>query len=557
MSENQAYDIIVVGASAAGLRAAARARRLLSNAKILVIDEDTYISYAACGMPYYISGDIENADKLRETAYGIVRDPEYFRTAKGLEVIIDTRVERIDRDARKIYCHSIKTGEDSEYSYDKLVLAMGASPVMLPMVPKDSKRITTLKTLHDAIDLRKSLERGEIKKVGIVGGGFIGCELAESFGALWGVDVVLIEAASHILSNILDTEMASAVEEYIKSEGVKLYTDCPLQEITESEEGVTIKTSQGAFEVDRAVIAVGVRPNGKLAEECGLKLGKWGGIVVDDKMATSDPNIFAAGDCVEMKHMISGKPLQLPLGSLANRQGRVVGSNLGGGDERFRPVVGSAAAKIFDMNVASTGLTEVAARNGGFDAGCVWGTLTDKPDYYPESQNVFLKLVYDKGSGRLLGLQGYSKGEVVKRVDVFAALLKHNGHLEDLLDMEFAYAPPYAPAVDPLFSLGAMARNAMLEGIDQVRPDTPLGDSIGVDVRQPYEVESNQLSELDCQNIPLEELREKCEELCKDRPLLAICEKGVRSSESVRILKEKGFTDVKYLGGGMHMKPAG
>jgi len=205
MSENQAYDIIVVGASAAGLRAAARARRLLSNAKILVIDEDTYISYAACGMPYYVSGDIENADKLRETAYGIVRDPEYFRTAKGLEVIIDTRVERIDRDARKIYCHSIKTGEDSEYSYDKLVLAMGASPVMLPMVPKDSKRITTLKTLHDAIDLRKSLERGEIKKVGIVGGGFIGCELAESFGALWGVDVVLIEAASHILSNILDT----------------------------------------------------------------------------------------------------------------------------------------------------------------------------------------------------------------------------------------------------------------------------------------------------------------------------------------------------------------
>jgi len=555
MSENQAYDVIVVGASAAGLRAAARARRLLSNAKILVIDEDTYISYAACGMPYYVSGDIENADKLRETAYGIVRDPEYFRTAKGLEVIIDTRVERIDRDARKIYCHSIKTGEDSEYSYDKLVLAMGASPVMLPMVPKDSKRITTLKTLHDAIDLRKSLERGEIKKVGIVGGGFIGCELAESFGALWGVDVVLIEAASHILPNILDTEMAYPVEDYLKSEDVKLYTNCPLQEITESEEAVTIKTSQGAFEVDRAVIAVGVRPNGKLAEECGLELGKWGGIVVDDKMTTSDPTIFAAGDCVEMKHMISGKPLQLPLGSLANRQGRIVGSNLGGGDERFRPVVGSAAAKIFDMNVASTGLTEVAATDAGFDTGCVWGTLTDKPDYYPESQNVFLKLVYDKGSGRLLGLQGYSKGEIVKRVDVFAALLKHNGHLEDLLDMEFAYAPPYAPAIDPLFSLGAIARNAMLEGIDQVRPDSPLGDAIGIDVRQPSEIEGNHLSELDCQNIPLEELREKCEELCKDRPLLAICEKGLRSSESVRILKEKGFTDVKYLGGGIHMKP--
>lgn len=557
MSKNQAYDIIVVGASAAGLRAAARARRLLSNAKIMVIDEDTYISYAACGMPYYVSGDIDNADKLRETAYGIVRDPEYFRTAKGIEVVIDTRVEQIDRDAHKIYCRSLKTGEDSEYSYDKLVLATGASPVILPVVPKGSKRITTFKTLHDAIDLRKSLERGEIKKVGIVGGGFIGCELAESFGALWGVDVVLIEAASHILSNILDSEMASAVEDYLKSEDVKLYINCPLQEITESEEAVTLETSQGAFQVDRAVIAVGVRPNGKLAKECGLELGKWGGIIVDDKMTTSDPTIFAAGDCVEVKHMISGKPLQLPLGSLANRQGRVVGSNLGGGDERFRPVVGSAAAKIFDMNVASTGLTEVAAQDAGFDAGSVWGTFTDKADYYPESQNVFLKLVYDKGSGQLLGLQGYGKGELVKRVDVFAALLRHDGYLEDLLDMEFAYAPPYAPAVDPLFSLGAIARNSQLEGIDQVRPDTPISDSIGVDVRQPYEVEGNQLSELDCQNIPLEELREKCGELCKDKPLLALCEKGLRSAESVRILKEKGFTDVKYLGGGIHMKPAG
>lgn len=557
MSENQGGQIIVVGASAAGLRAAARARRLLSNAKILVIDQDTYISYAACGMPYYVSGDIQNVDKLRATAYGLVRDPDFFRSAKGLEVITETRVERIDTDARKVFCRSIKTGEAIEYSYDKLVLATGASPILLPGIPKDSKRITTFKTLHDAIGLRKALERGEIKKVGIVGGGFIGCELAESFGALWGVEVVLVEAAPNILPNILDPEMALGVETYLKSEDVGVYTNCPLEGITETEDYVTLVTANGTFDVGCAVIALGIKPDSKLAADCGLTVGKSGGIVVDDKMITSDPSIFAAGDCIEVKHLISGKPLKLPLGSLANRQGRVVGSNLGGGDERFGPVVGSAAVKIFDMNVASTGLTEAAAKDAGFDAGCVWGTFSDKADYYPESQNVFLKLVYDKGSRRLLGLQGYSKGDVVKRVDVFAALLKHEGHLEDLLDMEFAYAPPYAPAVDPLYSLGCAARNAMLEGVEQLSPQTSLGDRVIIDVRQGYEVESRPFSEDDIRTIPLGELRKRYEEIPKDKPLVAVCSKGIRSSESVRILKEKGFTDVKYLGGGISMRSAG
>lgn len=555
MSENHDWHIIVVGANAAGLRAAARARRLLTDARILVIDQDSFISYGACGMPYFVSGDIHNADKLRETGYGVIRDPDFFRKAKGLEVIIKTRVERIDRDAHKVLCRSMDTGETSEYSYGKLILATGASPAMLPGVPPDTKRISTFKTLQDAINMRKSLERREINKVGIVGGGFIGCELTESFGALWGVEVVLIEAKSNILPGILDPEMAAPVETYMKSEGVEIHTNCPLEGITESGETVTLKTAQGAFEVDRAVIAVGVRPNSGLAGDCGLNVGKAGGIVVDDKMATSDPDIYAAGDCIEVRHLISGQPIQLPLGSLANRQGRVVGSNLGGGDERFGPVVGSAAVKIFDMNVAVTGLTEAAARDAGFDVACAWGTFSDKADYYPESENVYLKLVYDRNTGRLLGLQGYSKGEVVKRVDVFAALLKHGGHLEDLLDMEFAYAPPYAPAVDPLFSLGAIARNAMLEGVKQVSPAEPFGDRLVIDVRQDYEVESMPLPDKDTQNIPIIELREKCREIPEDKPLIAICSKGIRSAESVRILKEKGYSDVKYVGGGVLMKP--
>jgi len=556
MTEDRTISIIVVGASAAGLRAAARARRRLPDAKILVIDQGSFISYAGCGMPYFVSGDIQSVDKLRTTPYGLIRDVAFFREAKGLEVVTGTKVERIDRDARKVYCKSMRTGEASVYSYDKLVLATGARPIVPPGVLIDNKRITTFRSLEDAISLRKSLETGKIEKVGIIGGGLIGCELAEAFSALWGAKVVLIDAAPNILPGVLDPEMALAVEAYLKSEKVEIHTNCPFEDITGSAEAVTIKTAQTNFEVDCAVIAVGVRPNSELAAGCGLAIGKTGGVVVDDKMTTSDPNIFAAGDCVEVRHLISGKSINLPLGSLANRQGRIIGSNLGGGDERFGPVVGSTAVKLFDMNIAATGLMETSARDAGFNVGCVWGTFTDRADYYPEAQNIHFKLVFDKQSGRLLGLQGYGKGEVVKRVDVFSALLKNEGKLEDLMDMEFAYAPPYAPAVDPLYALACIARNAVLEEIQPLAPDSWYDERVIIDMRRPDELKSAPLPEKDILNIPFEEIRRKWEEIPKDKPLICICSKGVRSAESLRFLKEKGFSDIVYLGGGCFMKPA-
>jgi len=555
MTGDRTISIIVIGASAAGLRAAARARRRLPDANILVIDQGNFISYAGCGMPYFVSGDIQSADMLRRTPYGAIRDADFFREAKGLDVVTGTKVERIDRDARKVHCKSVKTGEGSVYSYDKLVLATGARPIVLPGVPVDNKRITTFRSLEDAISLRKSLETGKIEKAGIVGGGLIGCELAEAFSALWGAKVIIIDAAPNILPGILDPEMALAVEAYLRSENVEIHTSCPLENVTGSAEKVTIKTAKESFEVDCAVIAVGVRPNSELAAGCGLVTGKAGGIVVDDRMATSDPDIFAAGDCVEVRHLISGKSVNLPLGSLANRQGRIIGSNLGGGDERFGPVVGSAAVKLFDMNIAATGLMETAAREAGFDVGCVWGTFTDRADYYPEAQNIHFKLVFDRQSGRLLGLQGYGKGEVVKRVDVFSALLKNEGKLEDLMDMEFAYAPPYAPAVDPLYVLACIARDAVLEEIQPVAPDSRYDDRVIIDLRRPDELKAAPLPEKDILRIPFEELRRKWEEIPKDKPLICICAKGVRSAESLRFLREKGFSDMVYLGGGCLMKP--
>ena len=556
MNKKDAIRIVAVGANAAGLRAAARAKRLLPDAAVTVIDRGKFISYGACGMPYLVSGDIETADKLRETAYGVIRDPDFFRKAKGLEVVVQTEVERIDREARKVVCKSLLTGETSEYPYDKLILATGATPVAPSGIPKNSPRVSTFKILEDAIVLRKALQSGQIKKVGLVGAGPIGCELAEAFTAMWGAKAILFDAAPTILPAMLDPEMARAVETYMKGEGAEIHTNCPLLGVVESKEDVIIKTPKGDFAVDHVIIAIGVKPDSTLAAGCGLKIGKTGGIVVDEKMATSDPNIFAAGDCAELKHLVSGKAVILPLGSLANREGRVIGSNLGGGDERFGPVVGSAAVKVFDMNVSSTGLTTKAAQEAGFDVGVAWGSFTDKADYYPGFENLHLKLVFDRKTTKLLGLQGYGKGEVVKRVDVFASLLKHGGKIEDLLDAEFAYAPPFAPAVDPLYSIACTARNELLEGVQSLPPDADLDDRFIVDVRRTKEASDRPLPEKETMNVPFEEFRVICDQVPKDKDVVCICSKGVRSSEAARVLKERGCADVKYVGGGSLMKLA-
>ena len=556
MGTRDAMRIVVVGASAAGLRAASRSKRLLPKANVIVIDRGRFISYGACGMPYFVSGDIGSADKLRETAYGVIRDPDFFRKAKGLEVITQTEVERIERQARKVICRSTLDGETKEYPYDKLVLATGAGPVLPQGIPKDSRRVSTFKVLEDSIVLREALQSGRISTVGLIGAGPIGCELAEAFTAMWGGRAVLFDAAPQILPSMLDPEMARSVEAYVTSEGVEIRTNCPLQGITETEKGITVETPQGHFVVDHVVIAIGVRPDTQLAADCGLKIGATGGIVVDERMATSDRNIFAAGDCVELRHLISGDPILLPLGSLANREGRVVGSNLGGGEERFGPVVGCAAVKIFDMNVSAAGLTEREAARAGFDVGVAWGTFTDKADYYPESNEIHLKMVYDKGTTRLLGLQGYGKGEVVKRVDVFAALLKRSGKLEDLLDAEFAYAPPYAPALDPLYSLACVARNELLEGIQALPPDAHIGDRLIVDVRRIKEASGQPLPGRETANLPFEEFRVLCDQVPADKEAVCVCARGARASEAVRILRERGHTKVRYLGGGSSMRPS-
>ncbi len=551
-SPSRRQRIVVIGASAAGLKAAARAKRLMPEAQVTVLDERSFISYGACGLPYYLSGDIEDLDKLRQTAYGLVRDPDYFARVKGLDVHTRVRAVRFDPKAKRVEAVDLGSNERPVFDYDKLVIATGARP--RPLVGLQSgEACTFFHTPEEAVSLRKGLETGEIGSVIIVGGGFIGVELAGSFAELWGCEVTLLEAQDRLLPQLMDVDMSALLAGHLRRKGVAVHTGLPVtRAVTEDGQAVVMAGGE-THTADRVVVAVGVVPRITWALESGLETGPCGGVAVGDRLETNLPDVFAAGDCVELTHRVSGRCVLTPLGSLANRQGRVVGDNLSGILTRFGPVAGSACVKVFDWNVATTGLSVGGAKQAGLRPKAAWGTFTDKAHYYPEHEQIFLKLVYEEGTRRLLGLQACGAGAVVGRVDMFASLLHRDGRLEDLLALEFCYSPPYNAALDPLYMLGCAALNQEHTGIAGVGPAGLEDDRFLVDLRSPDEITEEYPSPRGAVNIPLQELRERVNELPRERPLLLVCAMGTRSSEASRWLASQGFGDIVYLAGGVNM----
>ena len=551
MTEAESKRIVVVGASAAGLRAAARAKRLLPSAEVTVVDAGKFISYGACGMPYFVSGDIQGVGALMNTAWGTMRDADFFEEVKALKVLTGTVAEKIDPTRKTLQIKNIASGQTEELAYDDLVLATGANPIRLPGCAKDSNRVTCFKTLEEARFWRKSLEQGEIARVAIIGTGFIGLEMAEAFVSMWGIDVELIEAESQVFPIMSDPEIAALIEEELVANNVTVHTGNRVTDIRETEDGVEIVTDKQTINVDHAVMALGVRPAVELAKDAGIKLGETGGILVDDLMRTSAPNIFACGDCIEVT-MFNGKKANLPLGSLANKQGRAVGNILAGRDDMFGAVAGNFCVKVFDLNVATTGFTAARADRWGVKYNAVWASLDDLAHYYPGNATLFMKMLYDPETEALLGLQAVGKGEVVKRVDVFGNLLINQGHIEDLFDLEFCYAPPYAPALDPLYFMGAIAMNQEQDDLKSIAPGSSFDGYLVVDVRSPEEAMARPLP---CEsiNIPIEDFRAECDTVDKSKPALVVCAKGARSAEAARILMQAGHPDVVYLGGGSLM----
>jgi len=583
VSTSQAERIVVIGASAAGLKAAARCKRVNPAAEITVLDERSFISYGACGLPYFLSSDVETLDHLRQTGWGATRDADFFAHTKGLEVVTGVRVTGLDPGARKVIAteHGPDGGDEIEgdgaentYPYDKLVISTGAEPCTLPGV-EIGGNVSFFHTAEQARSLRQGLETGQIGSAVVIGAGFVGLEVAVALAELWGCEVTVIEAADRVLPQLLDGELARVVDGHLRENNVTVVTGAPVSSATSTDSGVDVEASGQNYSADRAVLAVGVQPRTGFAGAAGLENGATGALKVDDRLQTNLPGVFAAGDCVEIPHALTGTPVFVPLGSLANRQGRVVGDNLAGLESRFGPVVGSACVKVFELNVAATGLTETAARRAGLAARAICGTFKTGAHFYPDQQNLHLKLVYETDTLRLLGLQAVGEGDTVKRVDVFASLLQRGGTLMDLLDLETCYSPPYNSALDPLHGLGCAALNQEQTGILGVEPFSAAGDRFVLDVRSADEVEvqepvpgnkagasgsDNTARAIGVEaavNIPLEELRARVDEIPRERPLLVLCAMGVRSAEAARWLAAQGYDDVIYLSGGMRLRERG
>ena len=529
----------------------------MPQARITVVDEREFVSFGACGLPYYLSGDIERLESLRETAYGDVRNADFFRTNRDIDLQTRQRVVALDRDARAVTVENADTGSRTMLMYDQLVYALGAAPV----IPDDvtlGPAVSAITTPEAAASLRQGLETGAIGSCIIVGGGFIGVETAVAMADLWGCEVTLVEAADRLLPRMLDADMARLVETTLRAADITVRTNSTVAGARTEDGRATVHLAGGeTLTADRAVIALGVTPRAGLARASGLAVGDLGGLVVDANLRTSDPHILAAGDCIELVNHVSGEIWRVPLGSLANRQGRVVGDVLAGRDSEFPAVTGSCAVKLLDLDVAATGLSEAAARAAGLEPAVAWGAFGSNTHFYPEHERVYLKVIYDRESDRLLGLQAAGAGDVVKRVDVFASLLRVDADLADLLDAEFCYSPPFNAPLDPLHGLAASALNARESGIGQAPPFGAVDGRLFVDVRTAAEFAAKPPAAPQAVNIPLAELRDRVGELTPGVPVLVSCAKGPRSFEAARVLQDRGFTDVVYLAGGAEMEADG
>lgn len=555
--------ILIVGGVALGPKAASRCKRLMPDAEVTLVDENVYISYGGCGIPYYVSGEVQNLDDLRATPYHTIRDPEFFRAMKGVTVRNQTRALSIDRAAKTLLVKDVISGKEEKLPYDKLVLATGASPRVPPVEGKDLKNVLSLTRLEAADAIRTACQEGKINEAVIVGGGFIGLEAAVALADMWGVKVSVVEMMDQILPGVLSHSLARMAEHDCVSHKVDVYASEKVLKL-EGKDGAVSKvvTDKRELPAQLVIFAAGFIPNGRLAKDAGLDVAPFGAVVVDEHMRTSDPAIYAGGDCVAIRNIITDKLGYLPLGSMANRQGRVIGTNLAGGDATFPGYVGTWAVKLFEMSFCGTGLTVERARKEGYDAIGVSVEQLDRAHFYPEKNMMSLELVVDKPTKRVLGIQGAcSAGDALKaRVDAVAGVLQYaRPTVEDISNLEVSYAPPFASAMDVVNVVGNVADNVLAGRFKPVTGDQFMelwknrdqNHIFFIDARPAKAGQAVQAQHPEWHSIPLEEIAARVNEVPKDRPVAIICNTGLRAYDSLLILARNGITDVVNSTGGM------
>ncbi|MCE0492472.1 FAD-dependent oxidoreductase [Vibrio salinus] len=551
--------IIVIGGSAAGPKTAAKARRLDEHAEIILLQKEKDLSMASCGYPYYVGGVFDNRNELISTPTGVVRDPKFFLNAKGIDARTETEVVSIDRNNHTVTCKHIQTGQIDTLGYDKLVICTGAKPVIPPVPGTDLNGITTLQSLKDADFLRKIRDEKKVKKAVVVGGGLIGIETCEAL-QLAGIDITIVELAPQLLT-FLDSDMAKLVENHVRSKGANVLTSNGLSAFLGEDGQLTgVKLANGTeLECELAVVSIGVRPNVDLAKEAGLEIGQTGGIVVDKHMQTSDPDIYAAGDCVESFNLITEQKVHAPMGDLANLQGRVAGENvIAGNVVTFDGVYQTGICKVFDFSAGSTGLSETVAKTLGYDTyETVINASPDKPGFM--GANLLIsKMLADKKTGRVLGLQCIGPGDVSKQIATAAMALKGKFTVEDLINLDMPYAPPFSLAIDHFIATGHLMQNKLKERLVGISPEKlykKLSDNekpFILDVRGPDEFEEMRLG-IGETLIPLGVLRQRLDELPEDKnaEIICFCKISLRGYEASLILKAYGWTNVKVMEGGV------
>jgi NADPH-dependent 2,4-dienoyl-CoA reductase/sulfur reductase-like enzyme len=441
--------LLVIGGVAAGTRAASKARRDDPSMEITIVTEERFISYAGCGLAYYIGGIVESRDSL------FARSPEVFREKQNIGILLGHRAERIDTYDRSVAVTDLETGAEKVFPYDRLLIATGASAVVPPVEGIGLEGVYPLHTIPDADTIRRFIGERSVKKACILGGGYIGIEMAESLAGL-GMDVTLFEAENALMPRMLDTDMSSLLAKHMESKGVALKLGTPVERFVAGESGYVGYVAAGGeqYLCGLAIVAAGVKPNVRLARDARIAIGPTGAIKVDARMETSVRGIFAAGDCAETVHLVTGQPFWLPLGSTANKMGRVAGANIAGGRKTFPGVLGTAIVKVFDLAAGRTGLTEAEAKTHRFNPVAVTVTTPARPGYYPGGGEVTLKLVADRGSGKVLGAQAVGDATVDKVIDTAAAALTGGMTVSGLTSLDLAYSPPFAPSLGALIVAG-------------------------------------------------------------------------------------------------------
>ncbi|GFE62490.1 FAD-dependent oxidoreductase [Geobacter sp. AOG2] len=544
--------IVVIGANAAGAKAAAKAKRINPKAGITVIDQGSFISYGACGIPYFVADTVRDEKELMSTPVGVVRDPAFFRKVKGVEVITETKAVALDWRNKKVELWTAESGTTSFLDYDRLILATGSSPLVPPLEQCELPGILTVKSMEDATLLKQQAISG--KRACVIGAGLIGLETVEAL-ALRGMQVTVVEMCDQVLPGVLDEEMATLLERHIRTHGVQVMTSCRVSGFAGTGHVEKVMTDRGEITADLVVLAVGAKPNVSLARDAGLRIGESGAIAVDDRLRTSVPDIYACGDCCETTSLVTGKSMHVPLGSTANKQGRVAGINAAGGDAVFAGVVGTTIVKVFEFNAGKTGLTELAARAAGYDVETVLSPAPDRAHFYPEAKPIALKLVADRKDGRLLGLQAVGPGAVDKRIDVAATAITFRATAEQISQLDLGYAPPFAAAMDNLIVAADILKNKLsghARGVSprEVREKMEAEeDFILLDVRSPGEHEATRIA--GAKLVPLGVLREKLDSLPKDKEIIAFCKISLRGYEAQKILDAAGFTNVRFMDGGI------